>query len=73
MINQLTYAQLYKLADRHIPEGRHKMLHVDSREAWINLMIDLLEKQRLSNKAAVLRKCAVGWELLLTQRLSTLN
>ncbi len=47
MISSVVYELLDTLAERHIPEGKHKYLHVYSREAWVDLMTDLVEKQLL--------------------------
>jgi hypothetical protein len=72
-MTQVLYEALESLAERHIPKGRHKMLHVDSREMWIELMVELLEKGTISKKLSILTKCAVGWEVILTQKISIQN
>ena len=73
MINDVVYDVLDTFAGRYIPEGRHKLLHVNSREAWVDLMVDLLEKELIPVKATTIKNCAVHWEILLTHRLSLLN
>jgi hypothetical protein len=73
MANQVLHGVLENLAERYIPKGKHKLLHVDSRETWIDLMEGLLEKGLISRKMSILSKCAVGWEALLTQKISILN
>jgi hypothetical protein len=72
-MTQVLYEALESLAERHIPKGRHKILHVDSREMWIELMVELLEKGTISKKLSILTKCAVGWEVILTQKISIQN
>lgn len=73
MAEQVVYGILDSLAERYIPEGNHKLLHVNSREYWKNLMLDLLETGAIGKKLSILTKCAVGWELLLTHRISIQN
>ena len=73
MVEQTIYEVLDTLAERHIPEGKHKMLHVNSREAWVDLMTELLETGAMRKKLSILTKCAISWELLLVQKLSIQN
>lgn len=73
MVEQTIYEVLDSLAERYIPEGKHKMLHVDSREAWVNLMTELLETGAIRKRLSILTKCAASWELLLIQKLSIQN
>ena len=46
MVDKVTYEILDTLAERYIPEGIHRILHVDSREMWIDLMIALIESKK---------------------------
>lgn len=71
--NPTKYELLNSLAERYIPEGVHKYLHVDSREMWISIMAGLIEKGFIKPKVSVIAKCAINWEVLLTIKLSTLN
>lgn len=64
---------LNELAEQHIPEGVHKLLHIDSRKAWVVLMSNLVKGGFLIKKYETLKKCAVNWEALLTQKYSTQN
>lgn len=73
MAEQVLHEVLESLAERYIPEGRHKLLHVNSREVWIDLMSDLLETKMISRKLSLITKCAVNWEALLTQKISIQN
>lgn len=73
MVSQVLHEALENLAERHIPEGKHKFLHVNSREAWIDLMVGLLETRMIGRKLSILTKCAINWELLLMQRISIQN
>lgn len=73
MVNKVTYEILDTLAEKHIPEGIHKILHVDSREMWIDLMIALIESKTVPMKVSIIAKCASSWEALLTQKLSIQN
>ncbi len=73
MISSVVYELLDTLAERHIPEGKHKYLHVYSREAWVDLMTDLVEKDLIQTRLSTLTKCAIHWETLLVHKLSILN
>lgn len=73
MVSQVIYETLEELAERYIPEGKHKLLHVDSREVWLKIMINLVKKGVIGKKLSVFTKCAVNWEILLIQRISIQN
>jgi len=73
MVSQVLHEVLESLAERYIPEGRHKLLHVESREMWLDIMIGLLEKGLIGKKLSILTKCAIGWEILLIQKISIQN
>lgn len=73
MINQVVYGALDSLAVKHIPKGKHKLLHVDSRLYWKDIVIDLIETGVVPLKPSILTKCAISWESLIIQKLSSLN
>jgi hypothetical protein len=73
MVQHTLYQTLEDLAEKYIPEGVHDYLHVNSREAWTNLMIELIEAGRLSKRLSFLAKCAINWEALLIQKISIQN
>jgi hypothetical protein len=73
MTNYKISLAIDELADRYIPEGKHKILHVNSREAWKEIMFLLIEKDAIPRKASYFARCAISWEALLIQRLSPLN
>jgi hypothetical protein len=73
MVEQTIYEVLDTLAEKHIPEGRHKILHVNSREAWVDLMSELIDSGAIRRKLSILTKCAISWELLLVQKISIQN
>jgi len=73
MLQQTLYETLEDLAGRYIPEGTHRVLHVDSRMAWTDLMVELIESGRVSKRLAFLAKCAINWEALLIQKISIQN
>jgi hypothetical protein len=73
MVDKVTYEILDTLAEKYIPEGIHKVLHVDSREMWIDLMIALIESSIIPMKVSTIAKCATSWEALLEQKLSIQN
>lgn len=73
MQNQVIHEVLDNLAEKFIPEGIHELLHVDSREMWIDLMVSLIEAKVVITKPSILTKCAISWEALLVQKLSIQN
>lgn len=73
MVEQTIYGVLDSLAERYIPEGKHRILHVDSRQAWVILMTELLETGAIRSKLSFLAKCAINWESLLVHKLSSQN
>jgi len=73
MVEQALYETLEGLAKKHIPKGTHKLLHINSREAWTSLIINLVESGALSKRASMLAKCAINWEALLIQKISIQN
>ena len=73
MVDKVTYEVLDTLAERYIPEGIHRVLHVDSREMWIDLMITLIESKVIPMKVSIIAKCASSWEVLSAQKLSIQN
>lgn len=73
MVQHTLHETLEDLAEKYIPRGTHKLLHVNSREAWTDLMLELIESGRLSKKLSFLAKCAINWEALLIQKISIQN
>ena len=73
MANKTTYDFLDALAERYIPEGRHKFLHIDSRQAWLTMMTNLINGGFVNKKLTTLKKCAINWEVLLAQKYSIQN
>ena len=73
MLNDTLHETLEELAERYIPEGRHKFLHVDSRKAWKDLMLVMLKAGIIRRKLSLITKCAVNWETLLVQKISIQN
>ena len=73
MENPVIEEILENLAEKYIPEGRHELLHVDSREAWKNLMIVLIENKMIKSKLSLLTKSAIAWETLLTHQIGMQN
>jgi hypothetical protein len=73
MVDKVTYEVLDTLAERFIPEGIHRTLHVDSREMWRDIMISLLESKVIERKMSIITKCAISWEQLLIQKISIQN
>ncbi len=67
----LYYDVLDEIAESHIPEGMHKTLHVNSRQAWVETMADLIERGYIKKRD--IDMMAVLWEQLLYKKYSALN
>jgi len=73
MINKVTYEVLDTLAEKFIPEGTHKLLYVNSREMWKEVMTALIESDLIEKKLSIITKCAINWETVLVHKLSIQN
>jgi len=73
MAQQVIYETLEVLANKYIPKGTHKMLYVNSRETWMNLMVDLIDAGCLKKNLPMLTKCVMNWEGMLIQKISIQN
>jgi hypothetical protein len=73
MANKTAYDVLENLAEEYIPEGKHKLLHINSRAAWLTMMKNLLRGGFVDKKYLILKKCAINWEALLAQKYSIQN
>jgi hypothetical protein len=72
-MTESTYQFLDVLAEQYIPEGKHKLLHIDSRKAWLTMMTNLIEGGFVGKKLTLLKKCAINWEAMLAQKYSLQN
>lgn len=69
----LIYDTLDKIAEAKIPSGKHKYLHVNSREAWVDVVVSLYEKGLIEINPNVVQKLLNRWESLLYNKYSQLN
>lgn len=69
----LYYDVLDEVADIKIPEGIHPILHVNSRTAWVGIMVELLESKLVDSKYETLLVFAESWEQILYKRFATVN
>ena len=70
----LYYDVLDEIAEAiHIPNDRNELLHVKPREAWIELMVSLIELGYLKGSYEELCQMAENWEYVLHRRFSALN
>jgi len=70
---QLIHETLTKLANKYLPEGQHKVLHVNVQEYWKKLMLELIETESIRLRLSILTKCAIHWEALLARKISVQN
>jgi len=69
----LYYDILDEVADSKIPNGIHPILHINSRDAWVQIMVELLESKAIQSKYETLWRYANNWEDLLFKKYSSLN
>jgi hypothetical protein len=65
---------LEEIADRYIPAGTHELLHINSRQAWVTAVLELIKyNSTIKPTKKVLASLANNWEYLLVTKFSTLN
>lgn len=70
----LIYDQLDKIAEElEIPQEIHPYLHVNSREAWVDTMVGLIENNHIKPSPKIIKIFGANWEELLCRRYSNLN
>lgn len=70
----LYYDVLDEIAEKvHIPNKKHKYLHVKPREAWVEIMVKLIESGYFKGSYKEIKIMAENWETLLYNRFSSLN
>lgn len=70
----LIYDQLDKIAEElEIPQEIHPYLHVNSREAWVDIMVGLIENNHIKASPKIIKIFGTNWEELLCRRYSNLN
>lgn len=69
----LVYDTLDKLAESSIPQGIHRYLHVDSRNAWVETVADLYERNAIDLNPKTIKYLLSNWEILLHKKYSSLN
>lgn len=70
----LIHDTLDKIAEEtQIPTETHEYLHVNSREAWVETMVILIESGQIKPSARQIKVLAENWEDLLCRKYSNLN
>lgn len=69
----LYYDVLDEVADAIIPNTIHPELHVNPREAWVEIMVELLEHKAIKSDYKTLCIYAENWESILYKRFSSVN
>jgi hypothetical protein len=70
----LIETKLDKLAKTIIPSGNHKLLHINSREAWVKAVMELINYGSVEEKdKKVIANLANNWEQVLAVKYSILN
>lgn len=69
----LYYDILDEIAESTIPDTMHPELHVIPRTAWVETVVDLIERGHIKGSYENLLFYAKYWEPLLYKKYSTLN
>lgn len=69
----LIHDTLDKLAETKIPTGIHPYLHIDSRRAWVETIVELYEKKQIKFNYSTVSVLVTNWESILYQKYSMLN
>jgi len=72
-MNELVYDMLDKIAENTIPNRVHTLLHVNCRTAFVETVVDLLNKERIKPAVTNVKVLALNWESLLYNKYSYLN
>jgi hypothetical protein len=69
----LDYDVLDEVAQACIPNKIHYILHVNPRQAWVDMMIQILDQGLIKSSYDNLYEYASNWEEMLYYRYSKLN
>lgn len=70
----LIHDTLDKIAEEiQIPTDIHEYLHVNTREAWVDTMVSLIENRYIKPTPKNIKALAINWEELLCRKYSNLN
>lgn len=69
----LIHDTLDRIAELAIPEGIHPMLHVDSRNCWVESIEYMIEVGLVKPTKYNIAKLAENWENVLYAKFSSLN
>jgi hypothetical protein len=61
------------LIERWIPEGKDKFLHVEPRSYMKEMIVHLLETNKIPPKLAIVNSIIKNWRSFLHKRFGTLN
>lgn len=73
MVSNSVYSVITAMAAKFVPDEQHAMLHVNAYDAWVELVVNMVDRGLIKPKPAVLMKFARNWEELLTLKYSRLN
>lgn len=66
--------KLERIANAKIPKGKHKLLYINSREAWIKAVLQLIDSGLVKeDDKKIIASLANNWEQTLIFKFSTLN
>lgn len=73
MVSNSTYSIITAVAAQYVPDSQHELLHVNTYDAWVKMIVNMVEKGSIKPSMAVIVKLALNWETLLTLKYSRLN
>lgn len=73
MVSNSTYSIITAVAAQYVPDKEHELLHVNAYDAWVKMVVNMVEKGLVKPSMTVIVKCALNWETLLTLKYSRLN
>jgi hypothetical protein len=64
---------LDKVAEALIPEGVHPLLHVNNRDAWVNIIAELVINEKVKSNPKNIKLMAKAWEQILFNYYTLVN
>lgn len=62
-----------KIVERHVPDIDHKLLHVNTRQQMEKLIIQMIEKKKITPTLLTISALATSWNDILYMRSNTHN
>ena len=73
IITKYTERFVSKMIEHYIPEGIDELTHINSREFMYDLVMTLLEEEKIPLKLSTIKYLLVNYQTLINSKLSVLN